>query len=225
MEKIKTAIKKNLRLILAIGCGSLIIVGILSLIFFGGDSDGWLKAAFIALGVIVILMGCVLLMLALVLGESENANFFLYDAKSKSNVEIDMLDFNLINKKMTFVMTTLASSASDAWKENIFSEDKDVFADGDDAFVPLVAYKMLYDLCERANEEVWQSYINADKEIVEAVASALELNGDVDLGKAFRFLHENADGDYERTEKFLTDNKKYIQNKMLKYVKENIDRF
>ena len=225
MEKIKTAIKKNLRLILAIGCGILIIVGILSLIFFGGDSDGWLKAAFIALGVIVILMGCVLLMLALVLGESENANFFLYDAKSKSNVEIDMLDFNLINKKMTFVMTTLASSASDAWKENIFSEDKDVFADGDDAFVPLVTYKMLYDLCERANEEVWQSYINADKEIVEAVASALELNGDVDLGKAFRFLHENADGDYERTEKFLTDNKKYIQNKMLKYVKENIDRF
>ncbi len=225
MEKIKNAIKQNLRLILAISCGVLVIAGILTIVFLGGDSDGWLKAAFIALGVVVILMGCVLLMLAVAIGEGENANFFLYDAKSKSNIDVEMLDFNLINKKMTFVMTTLASSANDTWKENVFSEDKEVFADGDDAFVPLVAYKMLYDLCERANDEVWQSYVNADKDIVEAVASALELNGDTDLGKAFRFLHENADGDYERTEKFLTDNKKYIQNKMLKYVKENIDRF
>ena len=75
---------------------------------------------------------------------------------------------------MTFVMTTLASSATDTWKENIFSEDKEVFADGNDAFVPLVAYKMLYDLCERANEEVWRSYIEADKEIVEAVSVPTE---------------------------------------------------
>ena len=225
MENIKNFIKQNLRLILAIACGVLVVVGIVVFLFLAGDSDGWLKGVFIAFGTVLILIGCVLLMLAAVLGDAEKANFFLYDAKTKSNISVDELDFNLINRKMTFVMIQLASSAAAAWKENVFSEEKDIFADGDDAFVPLVAYKMLYDLCERANDEVWQSYVDADASAVEAVAAAVELNGDYDLGKAFRFLHDNADGDYERTEKFLTDNKKYIQNKMVKYVKTNIDRF
>ena len=225
MEKIKNVIKQNLRLVLAVTCGVLILVGILVFLFLAGDSDGWMKGVFIAFGIVIILIGCVLLMIAAVLGDVEKANFFLYDSKIKANISMDELDFNLINRKMTFVMTTLASSAAAAWKENVFSEDKDVFADGDDAFVPLVAYKMLYDLCERANGEVWQNYIDAEDSVVEAVASAVELNGDHDLGKAFRFLHDNADGDYERTEKFLQDNKKYIQNKMVKYVKANIDRF
>ena len=225
MENIKNSIKKNLRLILAIACGVLIVVGILVFLFLAGDSDGWLKGVFIAFGTVLILIGCVLLVLAAVLSDAENVNFFLYDFKTKASISVDELDFNIINKKMTFVMTKLATSAAAAWRENVFAEDKEIFADGNVTYVPLIAYKMLYDLCERANEEVWQSYIDADATVVEAVAAAVELNGDHDLGKAFRFLHDNADGDYERTEKFLTDNKKYIQNKMVKYVKANIDRF
>ena len=225
MENIKNSIKKNLRLILAIACGVLIVVGILVFLFLAGDSDGWLKGVFIAFGTVLILIGCVLLVLAAVLSDAENVNFFLYDFKTKASISVDELDFNIINKKMTFVMTKLATSAAAAWRENVFAEDKEIFADGNVTYVPLIAYKMLYDLCERANEEVWQSYIDADATVVEAVAAAVELNGDHDLGKAFRFLHDNADGDYERTEKFLADNKKYIQNKMVKYVKANIDRF
>ena len=78
---------------------------------------------------------------------------------------------------------------------------------------------------DRSNEAIWQLYLEADKEIIETIASALELNEDVELANAFKFLHENSEGSYERTEKFLSDNKKYIQTKMVKYVKSNIDRF
>lgn len=225
MENLKSLIKRNLRLILAVMCGVLVVGGLLVLIFLGGDSDGWLKGMFIALGIVLIVLGCALLLLAAAFGESEKANFFLYDSKTKSNISVDDLDFALINRKMSFVMTTLASSSAAAWNENVFSEENEIFADGDDAFVPLIAYKMLYDLCERANEEVWQSYIAADESVIDAISSALEHNDDNDLGKAFKFLHQSAEGDYERTEKFLSDNRKYIQNKMIKYVKANIDRF
>ena len=65
----------------------------------------------------------------------------------------------------------------------------------------------------------------ADGELISSIADAISLNGDEELAKAFKFLHENASGSYERTEKFLVDNKKYIQVKMLKYVKANIKRF
>ena len=225
MGNFKDFMKKNLKVILAIACGICVIAGIVVIAFLAGSCDGWLKGAFIAIGALVIVLGCLFLLFALVSGEGEKANFFLYDAKTKSNIPVEAVDFALVNKKMTFVMTTVASNASAVWTENVFSEDNEIFADGETVFVPLIAYKMLYDLCERANDEVWKNYISADRSVVEAVASALELNDDNDLGKAFKFLHENADGDYEKTEKFLADNKKYIQNKMLKYVKSNIDRF
>ena len=101
----------------------------------------------------------------------------------------------------------------------------DLMKNGDDSFVPLVAYKILYDLSERSNESIWNLYLMADESIIDTIVGALELNEDAELAKAFKFLHSNAGGDYERTEKFLSDNRKYIQTKMVKYVKSNIDRF
>jgi hypothetical protein len=225
MESVKSFIKKNLRLILLILCGVLVLTGIMVFIFGAAPAeDLLLKIAFIAFGIVLILLGCALVFLAAVVGESENANFFLYDSKRNINIPVEKLDFARVNKKMTFVMTKLANSASEVWTQNVFEEDNEVF-NGETTYVPLVAYKILYDLGDRANEGIWNLYLSADASIIDSIASALELNGDVDLGKAFKFLYENSAGSYERTEKFLADNKKYIQNKMVKYVKANIEKF
>ena len=224
MEKIKSFVKQNLQLILLVLCGVLVISGILVIVFGGGNSESWLKVMFIIFGIVLIALGCSLLFFAAIVGSDESANFFLYDGKTKSNVSIDDLDFETVNRKMTFVMTKLSSTASQVWTENVFEQENEVF-DGDDSFVPLVAYKILYDLSDRANESIWNLYVMADASIIDSIVSALEANDDGDLGKAFKYLHENAEGNYERTEKFLADNKKYIQNKMVKYVKTNINRF
>ncbi len=224
MEIVKSFVKQNLRIILLVLCGVLVLTGILVFIFGAAPNTGLLKVAFIAFGIVLILLGCSLVFLAAVAGESESANFFLYDSKRNVNIPVEELDFARVNKKMTFVMTKLADNASEVWTSNVFAEDNEVFA-GETTYVPLVAYKILYDLSDRANENVWNLYLNADASIIDSIASALELNGDNDLGKAFKFLHENSAGSYERTEKFLADNKKYIQSKMVKYVKANIEKF
>ncbi len=224
MESVKNFIKKNLRLILLILCGVLVLTGILVFIFGAAPNGGLLKVAFVAFGIVLILLGCSLVFLAALIGDSENANFFLYDSKRNVNVSPEELDFARVNKKMTYVMTQLAGSASEVWTGNVFEEDNEVFG-GETTFVPLVAYKILYDLGDRANESIWNLYLEADPAIIDSIVAALELNGDDDLGKAFKFLYENAAGSYERTEKFLADNKKYIQNKMVKYVKTNIEKF
>ena len=225
MSSIKSFVKQNLQIILFVLCGILVVSGILTFVFGAGESDGTIKVLFIILGVTVILLGASLALFSFALGSAEKANFFLYDSKIKANISVDEIDFDLINKKMTFVMSKLSSSASKVWTENVFEIDSEVFADGDDRFVPLVAYKIIYDLSQRANEGVWNLYLMADSSIIDAIGAALELNGDEELANAFRFLHENAAGNFERTEKFLADNKKYIQAKMVKYVKANIDRF
>ena len=150
---------------------------------------------------------------------------FIWKLIEKKDLSVDELDFELIDKKMTFVMSKLTANASKVWTENVFEVDNEIFEDGDESFVPLIAYKILYDLSERSNEGIWNLYLLADASIIGAICSALESNGDEELANAFKFLHESASGSYERTEKFLADNKKYIQSKMVKYVKKNIDLF
>lgn len=225
MNGFKSFLKRNLQVILMILCGLLVVAGVLTFIFGAGESDGIINVLFIALGVVLILIGVSLALLAFAVGTRERANFFLYDGAKKANVSIDDLDFDTINKKMVFVMSKLTSSASKVWTENVFASDNEVFADGDDRFAPLVAYKILFDLSERSNEGVWNLYLMADAAIIDSIVNALELNEDGELANAFKFLHENAAGNYDRTKKFLEGNKKYIQAKMVKYVKANINRF
>ena len=225
MNGLKAFVKQNLQVILFVLCGVLIVGGILTFILGAGNSDGALNVLFIILGIVIEMLAIALALLAFVMGSAEKANFFLYDAKLKANVAIDEVNFELINKKMTYVMTKLTSSASKVWTENVFESENEIFEDGDDRFVPLVAYKIIYDLAERANEGVWNLYLMADGSIIDAIAAAIELNDDKELANALRTLHENAGGSYERTERFLLDNRKYIQAKMVKYVKANIERF
>ena len=225
MNGIKAFTRQNLQIILLVLCGLLVVAGILTFIFGAGNSEGGLQVMYIIFGAVVILLGAALALFAFATGSAEKANFFLYDSKLKSNKSVEELDFDTINKKMTIVMSKLTASASMVWTENVFESQSDVFEDGDDKFVPLIAYKILYDLSERANEGVWNLYLMADASIIDAIAAAMELNEDKELANAFVFLHKNAAGSYERTEKFLADNRKYIQAKMVKYVKSNIERF
>ena len=224
MEIIKKFVKENLQMILLVLCGLLVVSGILVMIFGAGNSEGFLKVMFVIFGIVLIALGCSLVFFAALVATDESANFFLYDSRSKSNIPVEELTFDIVNKKMTYVMTKLVANASKVWTQNLFEANDEFFRDGE-IFRPLIAYKVIYDLCDRANESIWNLYLMADGAIIDSINEALEANGDGELGKAFKFLHENAAGDYERTQRFLTDNKKYIQNKMLKYVKANSTRF
>lgn len=224
MENMRSFIKQNLRLILLSMCGILVVSGILVVVFGGGGTEGALSVLFTIFGIVLIVLGCALVFYASVISADEQENFFLYDNRTKTNISPEDLDFDRINKKMTQVMAALTSKAAQIWTENIFESDNDIFEE-DDSFIPLIAYKILYDLHDKANDSVWNLYLMADASIVDSIVKALEQNEDHELGKAFKFLHSNASGSYERTEKFLSDNKKYIQSKMVKYVKANINRF
>lgn len=223
MKNFKSFVKQNLQPILLVLCGVLILSGILVFIFGAGNTGGLLKGFLVAFGSTVVILGCAVLFYATTLKNTEEANFFLYDSHNKTNLPVDMLSFETVDKKMTYIMTRLTSNASEVWTTNVFEGHDDVLGEGE--FTPLIAYKILYDLSERAGAEIWKLYLSADASIIAAIVGVLELNGDADLGKAFKFLHANAEGDPERTKKFLADNQRYIQNKMLKYVKKNIEKF
>lgn len=223
MENIRNFVKQNLKLILFILCGVLAVAGILIFVLGAGDSEGFIRVMFVLFGIVIELLAISVAFMAIILDPAQKANFFLYDSKLKSNITVDELNFDIVNNKMTFVMTKLTSSATKVWSENVFEADNEIF--DDDTYVPLVAYKIIYDLCDRPSETGWKLYLAADANIIDSIVAGLEMNEDAELAKAFKFLHSNASGDHERTAKFLGDNKKYIQTKMVKYVKANIEKF
>ncbi len=224
MKTIKDFVKRNLQLILYIMCGVLVLSGIAITVFGGRQVGGFVGVMLTLFGIVLVAIGAALAFLACVAETDEPANYFLYDSKTKTNISLEELDFDTVNHKMTVVMADLVSSAAKVWTENVFETRKEVF-ETDGVYVPLVAYKMLYDLADRADESIWTLYLMAPTTLIDSIADALAINADTQMGDAFKILHKKADGSYERTEKFLTDNKKYIQNKMLKYVKNNINKF
>ena len=217
-------VKKKLPLIFLIIGGLLILGGVLMLIFGAGDSFGFLKVMFIITSIVMILLGCTCIYFVSTITTKATPNFFLYDTGKKNNMPIEELEFDHVNRKMTYFMSHVAKNAREVWERDIVGSENELFGD-ENQFRPLAAYKVLFDLSDRGNDAVWALYLNASDDIIVSIVDALALGGDIELGKAIRHLHKTAEGDAEKTQKFLSDNKVYIQKKMVKYVKANIEKF
>lgn len=227
MEKIKNAIKNNLLLVLAITSGVLILGGVI-LIVLGITlaSKVFFKVMFIVTSVAMILLGCAMTYFIMLIkdknAEPEEPNLFLYDSASGKNMSASVLDFELVNKRMTFFMSRASSSIRALWSGNIFANDE--LFDGVDELKTLLAYKMIYDLADKDIPALWELYLNADASLISAIETELRNNGD-EIGKYVIKLHSTANGSAEKSRKFLMDNKSYLEGKMLACAKSNIDKF
>lgn len=227
MEKIKSVIKDNLLLIMSIAAGALILGGVV-LIVLGImlAKTTFFKVMFIIMSIVMILLGCVITYFVLLVKdhgfEDEEPNLFLYDANTQRNLSADVLTFDLVNKRMAFFMSRVSSSIRQIWTENIFENDE-AFDDVDE-LKTLLAYKMIYDLADKDIPGLWQLYLSADSELIEEICENIASNGD-EFGKYIVKLHSSANGSYEKSRKFLTDNKAYLENKMFNCAKRNIEKF
>ena len=227
MEKIKSAIKENLLLVLSIAAGVLILGGV-ALIVLGITlaNTTFFKVMFIIMSIVMILLGCVITYFVLLAKdnglEDEEPNLFLYDANTERNLSVDVLTFDLVNKRMAFFMSRISNSIREIWTQNIFENDE-AFDDVDE-LKSLLAYKMIYDLADKDIPGLWALYLNADSELIAEIADNIANNGD-EFGKYIVKLHSTANGSYEKSKKFLTDNKSYLENKMFNCAKRNIEKF
>ncbi len=217
-------IKKKLPLILLIVGAVFILGGILIMIFAAGNTDGIVKAICIIMPIVMILFGLASLYFITLITGKDEPNFFLYETSSDANMPIEALTFEHANKKMTYFMTRIAPNAVAVWQSDIIGSDNEWFGE-ENEFRPLAAYKALYDLADRGNEVMWNAFLKADSSVIESIAKALHMNQDSKLADTFMELHARADGNYAKTQKFLQDNKGYLEKKIMKYIYANIDKF
>ena len=100
-----------------------------------------------------------------------------------------------------------------------------IVAEIDSEFAPLVAYKLLFSLADKDSEAGWNCLENASSKTVVFICEAMNANSDYELSNNFGKMMAEKPLNMPMIRDYLVRNKKYIQNRMLKYVVENIELF
>ena len=182
-------------------------------VFFG---IMYLLAAFL-----FVALGGLVMYLAMI-SATVTRHFFLYDKNLGKNIKPSELTFEIVNKRMTYFMTRMASSERQVWTANIVGSDDERFGKND-VYRPLMAYKMIYDLTEHNSPAYWQLFAKADVAIISSICDALSDNDDAQLGATLVFLREHHSGNLDKISHFFMDNRAYMQKQMVRYVQANVD--
>lgn len=220
------SIIKNMSRILLAAAAVLILGGIVMLaLLVPGASSTFYKLCLAAISVLCILMG-VGLLFCLYLGRDNDPNFFLYDPKTSRNIPEAELDFERINSRMSYFMTTLSTSLERLWAENALNAAPEKFG-VNEVYKPLAAYKMIYDLAEIDSPEGWRLFLTASPAAITTLTDALLRNGEDAMVQTLIKAYNTASGcdDYEWLADFLKGNKPYISRRMTAYVRKNMEWF
>ncbi|MBE6586737.1 MAG: hypothetical protein E7645_09535 [Ruminococcaceae bacterium] len=188
------------------------------------------KAAFVSvtatiLAIELLLLGAAILVFTL-LSRDGDANFFLYDRKTKRNVAEADLTFERINSRMGYYMTLISSSQEQVWAKNVLAGESARFGQRG-VYKPLVAYKMLYDLIELDRAETWELFTGADAGVITTLCRVLGSCGEKEMANTLIEAYEGAESveDIEWVRDFVMGNAKYIRRRMRDYVLRNIEEF
>ena len=156
-----------------------------------------------------------------VIGDT-HANYFLYDSRQGRNISVQKLAFQTINVRMNRFLSGYAASEGKLWTDKIFDNP---YLEMDDAFKPLVAYKLLFDLAEHDSEGGWRCFELASYETADFVCAALEMGGDTEMAQNLRQMKSATPINLKYVRDYLVRNRQYLKEKMRRYVCENIQQF
>ena len=216
--------RKKFDLILKIACACFAVIAVV-LFVFGIIYDGDHALTKVLMFVVAVLSLALAGELAYLAWFSENGdvpNYFLYDSNTKKNVTVDKLTMPVVCKRMDRYFSNYAPSEGKLWTDGILENPE---LDMSDAFKPLVAYKLLFDLADKDIEKGWKCFEIASYETVDFICSAIEMNGEAEVAGNIRKMKQVQPFQVKYIRDYLVSNRDYIQTKMMMYVRDNIDRF
>ncbi len=216
--------QKKLNLILTIACAVFAVL-FLVLLICGIAIDFTYtvtRAMMIVVAVVSLILAAELAFLVWFGGKGEKPNYFLYDSSTKKNVSVDKLTLQVVSRRMDRYFSEYAASEGKLWTDGVLDNPE---LDMEDAFKPLVAYKLLFDLADRDMEKGWKCFEVASAETVEFVCRGLEMNGESEIAGNLRKMKAIQPFQIKYVRDYLVSNANYLQTKMLMYVRDNIEKF
>lgn len=216
--------KDRLKLFLGIAAGVLLIAAVAILVVsIAVVETAATRIVMIITAVLAFIMAALLVYLILLANDTE-PNYFLYNSQQKRNIPVQKLTFETVNIRMNRCLSGYAKSEGKLWTDHIL---EDPSLEMDEAFKPLVAYKLLYDLAAHDAENGWKCFEYASYETVDFICAALESNNDNEMADALRQMKSglNVKCDIKYVRDYLVSNKAYLKDRMFRYVRDNIQSF
>lgn len=158
-----------------------------------------------------------------VLGE-RNRNYFLTDTSTGRNMRVGDLTFSRVNERMNFFISKRVTAESELWLDGFLGK-RGLFGQND-VFKPLAVYKMLFDLGSKNEEAGWQLFFDMPDADFSRLINGLDNAGDVNMSRRLSAIRTVTDGTQTaRLADCITKNMRYIQSRMLLYVKMHIAEF
>lgn len=215
--------KKALSLILYVA-GALVGIFAIDLIFIAASvaKTGFQKFLVVVCFILLAFIAAMIIYVATQMKDVE-PNFFLYDKTLRKNISIDNLTFKTVNDKMTLYISQIGETEESLWVDNVLEDHEKL---GEPAeFRTVLAYKMLYDLADFDDDKHWLDFYTRGGNTVSSIADAIKKNGDIEMADTLVELKNSFNGDISDIKEFLVNNKPYLQKRMLKFVKANIELF
>lgn len=216
--------------------GKIRIQDVRQLVFFGASAlltfvlavVGFVAAAkrdSAAIGALFVVCSVLLLVLAalfvalVVLSIGGGSNFFLYDYKLKRNIRPEELTAQAVNARLDDYIAEYFGSP-----RHLLSGDGITSASFglESVLRPAVAYRLLAVAAEQP--EVMTALEKCSEITLSVLCAALREAGESDMPTVLE-RHRVRGGDTERLARFLDGNRKYIQARLMNYVKRNMERF
>ena len=154
--------------------------------------------------------------------ERQKYNFFLYDRKARQDMPLEELTVEEIRRRLVELMSAFRYRGK-LYIGDLFDER---YTSVPEAIKPLFCYELLLQICEKPSDSLL--FLSYGDECGEIFDKFLTVSGDLELALNIKdyigaFSEENDNS--EEFLAFLLAKKQYIEEKMLDYTKDNIEKF
>lgn len=173
---------------------------------------------------LLLLTLCVLYIYIIYLSIDREPNYFLYNRVSGRNIPLSSLNWKIIDDKLNGYISEKLGGRIHLWTSNIIGDTKKFSYGG--ALQTLIAYKMLCDVAVSLDNDLsyFELFESTELDNICNIGRLFENNGDADMARAV-VGYRSRGGNSEKFRKYLRSNTKYIQSRMVLYVRNNIEKF
>lgn len=199
------------------------VAGVIVLILAIANQYAVVKTFLFIATILLFLLSGLIYVYIFMLGE-RNRNYFLTDTSTGKNTRVSELTFSRVNERMNFFISKRVDAESELWLDGFLGK-RGLFGPND-VFKPLAVYKMLFDLGARNDDAGWKLFFEMPDADFSRLINGLDNAGDVNMSRRLTEIRAVTDGtQIKRLADCLTGNMRYMQNRMLLYVKMHISEF
>lgn len=201
----------------AAGAAALALFGFISV-----PGGGGAQRTLIIICSLLLLALCALYVYIILLSVDREPNYFLFDRLSGRNIPLSELRWRMVDDKLTLYISENFGSEIFLWKSDALLDEDRYGYHG--ALGPLIAYRMLCNVARDEGGEYFRLLETAEERTVSVLCRLLEGAGEEDMARAI-MSYKRGGGAREDFRGYLSANTRYIQSRMLGYVRRHIEYF